>query len=423
MVRNEKPIARPRATARARPAVALVTLGGTLLTLALLTLVLLLAHATPAAAQLPPRDQMDPNITFLSDRQELLLVWSEDRGSGNLIYAKRVRANGLPVGGSGGGEWEATRLPPMRYGSPPPIKGDQRWPAVMEGLLVYSERVPGGADYDLYGQRLYSNGRPNGVPMLISGGPGDQVHPDVTRLDRGNRGGEFLVVWSEDTRDAGDVMGIRVDFALRRSRGPAFPVAKGPGTAEDPSIARDLLDQDSYLVLFTDDRSGNKDILGTRLTESGLPRGGPLGGHFPVIDSPEDDYAPEIVTSIEELSLGPTPTPERIRRPRETYRARNLLIWTTDHVTDGPNVMAHRLSNNGLPTGSTFLVAGGSGAQSWPAAALVSLKEGRPGAPREQRDEWLAVWTDNSLGTLDVVSSRVGLNGIARSTRRVLASD
>jgi hypothetical protein len=219
-------------------------------------------------------------------------------------------------------------------------------------------------------------------------------------------------------------MGIRIDFALRRSRGPAFPVAQGPGTAEDPAIARDLLDSNSYLVLFTDDRKGNKDIYGTRLTESGLPRGGPRGGHFPVVGSPEDDYAPEIVNSLEEPSLGPTPTPNpRDRRRRDSNQALNLLIWTTDHVTDGPNVMGHRLSVNGLPTGTSIEIAAGSGVQAWPAAALFSIEEDRPGGAQQSRDEWLTVWTDNTLGTIDVLSARLGTNGIARATNRVLVSD
>ncbi len=384
----------------------------------------LLWGTAPAGAQLAPRDQLDPNLTFLGQRQEHLLVWGEDRGSGNRIYAKRIRTNGIPIGGANGGEWEATRLPPARFGQPTPLKGDQRWPAVIDGLLVYSELAPGGTNYDLYAQRLYSNGRPNGTPMLVAGGPGDQKYPDVTPVDRGRRGAEYLVVWSEDTRDAGDVMGIRIDFALRRSRGPAFPIAKGPGTAEDPAIARDLYDDDSFLVLFTDDRSGNKDIYATRLVESGLPRGGPLGGQFPVIESKEDDYAPEIVNSLQKLAFGPTPTPgRRGRPPGDSSRARNLLIWTTDDVTDGPNVMAQRLNNNGLPSGHTFAVADGPGIQAWPAATLVNLQQTRPGAPSQQRDEWLAVWTDNGLGTLDVLSVRIGINGHIRNAGRVLASD
>ena len=62
-----------------------------------------------------------------------------------------------------------------------------------------------------------------------------------------------------------------------------------------PVISRDVSDPRYLLVLWTDDRNGNKDIYGTRVVDSGLPRGGPLGGQFPVIERPEDDYAPTLV--------------------------------------------------------------------------------------------------------------------------------
>jgi hypothetical protein len=385
----------------------------------------------PAAAQLAPRDQKDPNLTYLSARGEYLLVWSEDRGAGNRIYAKRIRANGFPLGGTNGGEWEATRFD-TGVTVPPPAKGDQRWPAVIDSLLVYGERVPGGTDYDVYAQRLFANGRPAGTPMLIAGGPGDQKYPDVLAVGRGNLGSEYLIVWSEDTKDLGDVMGIRVDYALRRSRGPAFPIAQGPGTAEDPAICQDLLQKENYLVLYTDDRAGNKDIWGVRLTASGLPRGGPVGGPFAVIKSPQDDYAAEIVNSAQRIELGPTPTPDRTKPPtpgaKTPQKGHNLLIWTTDDVKDGPNIMGQRLSDNGLPEGKPFLVAGDPGKQAWPAAALYTfegpnpLATSQPGEPH-QRDEWFAVWNDDKLGTLDVLGVPIGINGLMREHPRVVASD
>jgi hypothetical protein len=219
-------------------------------------------------------------------------------------------------------------------------------------------------------------------------------------------------------------MGIRVDYALRRSRGPAFPVAQGPGTAEDPVITQDLVDEDSYLVLFTDDRNGNRDIYGTRLAQTGLPRGGPLGGQFPVVQSSQDDYAPELVTSRQALVTGATPTPRggptpdpRGRRPSE--QVRNLLLWTTDDVANGPDVYGQRLAENGKPQGASFQIAGGPGAQSWPSAAIRLVR----GPERQERDEWLALWQDDRTGTFDVLGARIGVNGILRQTERVLAGD
>jgi hypothetical protein len=341
------------------------------------------ARAQPA----PARDQMDPALTYQPDRDEFLLVWSEDRGGGPRVMAKRVRGNGLPVGGAMGGEWEIAGTV-----DPTGQKGEQRWPSVEEDLLVWSEKLPGGTDFDLYAQRLFSNGRAQGHPVLIAGGPGDQRYGDIIRAS----GGEWLVVWSEDVNDAGDVMGRRLSNALT-PRSNAFPVAQGPGVAEDPAIAYDPGDSNFLIVFFTDDRNGNKDIYATRLADTGLPRSGPKGGQFPVVQSPENDYAPAVAVAN--------------FRGTGADSSRNILLWTTDSLTNGPDVMAQRIRSNGLPQGKPFAVAGGAGTQSAPAVAL------------HDADEWLAVWNGDAGGSLDVIGVDVRTNGIPRPQERVLASD
>jgi hypothetical protein len=357
-----------------------------------------------ASAQPVAVDQRDAELTYLQDRGEFLLFWSEDRGGGSRIYARRVSENGTPVGGATLGEWEATREGPQ--GSLVGV-GEQRWPSAIPGMLIYSERRPDATDFDIYGQRLFDNGRPSGLPMLITGGPGNQVFPSVISADRG-RGQEFMIVYSEDVRDAGDIMGIRVDYALRRSRGPAFPVAQGPGNAEDPTIAPDPAGG-GYLVMFTDDRAGNKDIYGTRLVESGLPRGGPTVGHFPVVDVPDDDFTPRVVLGEDRSNA---------RRVQDVY----LLLWTRLHLTDAENVLAQRLSNNGLPIGRPTAIAAGPGLQAWPAAAARHLPEERRG-PRDTTDDFLTAWLVDAAGTLDVLGTRVGLYGTARNRHVPLAVD
>lgn len=371
------------------------------LLLALTIAVGLAIAATPPAvdAQLAPRDQMDPDVLFMEQRNESLLVWSEDRGAGNRIFAKRIRFNGLPVGGPDGGEWEATGAT-----GPAGTKGDQRWPAIVDGLLVWSERVPGATDFDLYAQRLYGNFRAQGQPRMIAGGPGDQMHADIAR----SRSTEWLVVWSEDASDLGDVKGIRLSTALT-PRSAVIEIAQGPETAQDPTIARDLTNPNYFLVLWTDDRNGNKDIYGTQIAATGLPRGGSATfGHFAVIEAPEDDYAPTLLTSSAER----TPAP---RLPGRDTATRSLLLWTRDTVTDGPDVLAYRLRSNGYGAGPTLTVAGGPGAQAWPAAALKTRQSERP--------EWLAVWQADPLGTLDVMGVEVNTNGQIRRPVRPLATD
>jgi hypothetical protein len=284
-------------------------------------------------------------------------------------------------------------------------KGDQRQPAVVEGLLVWSEMAPGATDYDIYAQRLFSNFRAYGKPTMLAGGPGNQVSPDVVANGRNN---EWLVVWSEDTSDAGDVVGRRFGASLT-PRSSIFEVAKGPGTAEDPTIARDLFDTDSFLVLFTDDRNGNKDIFGTRITEAGVPRGGPLAGPFEVVKTPEDDYAPQLVVN----STRGQPVVAPVIRGGGS-QTRNVLLWTHDDVTDGPDVMAQRLNNNGLVSGAPFAIAAGMGVQTQPAGDLRT--EG-------SREQWLVTWSDDANGTLDVRGVELGLNGIIRRPSRLLATD
>ena len=356
--------------------------------------------AGSAEAQIGPRDQGESDLVFDEQRGQYLLIWVEDRGAGNRIFAKRIHENGLPVGGSEGGEWELTA--PTGTGAMAGQKGDQRHPAVVDDLLVWSEQAPGANDYDIYAQRLFGNFRAYGTPRMIAGGAGNQSFPDVVA---NNRNGEWLVVWSEDTSDAGDVMGMRLSAALT-PRSKVFEVAKGPGTAEDPTIARDLMDSDSFLVLFTDDRNGNRDIFGVRVSEAGLPRGGAASA-FEVVTSPEDDYSPTLVVNA-------SPVDRRIVRTRGP-RTRHALLWTTDHVTDGPDVMALRLNNNGIGQGDPFVVAGGQGAQQHPAGDLRSSDLGRA--------QWLITWSDDNTGTLDVVGVEVELNGITRRNPRTMVAD
>ncbi len=344
-----------------------------------------LLAAEPAAAQLAPRDQESPCLS--GD----MLVWTEDRGSGSRIYAKRIFPNGLPKGGAYDGEWMFSEPRTAYSGQPgsPAIIGDQRWPAVHRDAMVYSVKLPGSTDYDLYAQRLSTIRKAIGSPRLIAGGPGNQARADIAPLPNG----DWLVVWSDDVNDAGDIVGVRLTRALT-VRGSPFPVARGVGTADEPTIAADPSGYGRYLVLWTDDRNGNKDIFGTRLTASGLPRGGPTAGQFAVVATSEDDYSPELAVT----GLG-TPSSSAA-----------LLLWTHDDLKDGPEVWAQQIAMSGYVVGSTLALAGGPGVQAYPTAT-------------EKQGEWLAIWVDNTLGTLDIVGVEIGTNGLSRRRVRTFVAD
>lgn len=338
-------------------------------------------------------DQIDP------DMGSGLVAWSEDRGAGHRIYGKRLRSNGIPVGGPSSGDFYLTR--PTGLGGDADSTGDQRFPALGGPGLVWSERVDDVTGYDLFAQRLHANGLPSGPPRLLLSAPGDQLFADVISTASG-----YFVVYSEDTNDEGDVMGLRFTSALV-PRGVPFPLAQGEGAASDPTIVRDPLEPDRLLVYFTflPKDGDNSDIYGVRVSETGLPLGGPLGGVFPVVATPENEYAPFLLTGT---------FADSFRRGGDNQTS-NLFLFVRDDATDGADVYAQRLRANGLVVGSALKIAGGIGTQSWPTADIIS--------DENREDEWQLGWADDAAGTYDIVGQRLRFNGIPRARAYPLVGD
>jgi hypothetical protein len=339
------------------------------------------------------RDQTDP-VVAPGVAGGSLLAWTEDLGNGHRIMAKRIFSNGLPIGGAQGGAWSLTGQ--VNPGNPP---GDQRSPAFAEGLVFWSEKLDGGADYDIYAQRISGNGRTYGRPKLVVERPGNQSHPYVVQ-----GASELLLVWSEDSDDAGDIWGLRISASALTPRGAAFEVAKGAGSATEPIIVPDPTERNAYLVMWTDDRAGNLDIYGTRVVPTGLPRGGSTGGQFAIVETPENDHSPSAIISSDRLNDS---------RPESS---RSVLLWVHEDATDGPDVMAQRLRSNGYAFGGQIMVAGGPEAQ---LAPNVSLSED---------EDWYVVWSAANApagmgGSLDIYQIDLRFNGHSRIPSRRLVAD
>lgn len=366
------------------------------LALTILATSLGLVSAPIAFAQAPAPvevDQVDP-VVAPNIAGGSLLAWTEDAGTGHRIMAKRIFGNGLPIGGDRGGAWPLTGQ--VNPGNPP---GDQRSPAFAEGLVFWSEKLDGGADYDLYAQRISGNGRSYGHPKLVVERPGNQSHPYVVA-----GASELLLVWSEDSDDAGDIWGQRIASSALTPRGAAFEIAKGPGSATEPIVVPDPTERNAYLVMWTDDRAGNLDIYGTRIVPTGLPRGGSTGGQFAIIETPENDHSPTAIISNDRL---------KDSRPDS---ARSVVMWVHEDATEGPNVLAQRLRSNGYAYGGQILVAGGPEAQ---LAPNVSLSED---------EDWYVVWSAANSpagmgGSLDIYQIDLRFNGHTRTPTRRLVAD
>lgn len=355
-----------------------------------------LAAGRPVAAQSAGRDQVDPVLAGN------LLIWAEDGGAGHQLRFKRLSTNLLPRGGAAD---NGSAL--IRSADPAYQPGDQRGPAVADNLVVWSERLPGAPDYDLFAQRLGGAGFSVGAPQRLIERPGDQVEPSLVATDAG----EYLLVWSENGTDSKDIFGQRMSTALR-VRGAVLGIATGPANASEPAIVPDPSQLNSFLVLWTDDRKGNSDIYGTRVSRSGVPRSAPgaaAAAEFAVIEGPGNESSPAAVISVDALRGG-----IQAGRPQD---ARSLILWTEENGADGPDIKARRLHANGFAFGAGFTVAGGPGVQD--DATVTSGDDG-----------WAVAWSapgpakaPDQPATLDLFGVRVNDNGRVEPMVRSLLAD
>ncbi|SEM33953.1 hypothetical protein SAMN05444354_11549 [Stigmatella aurantiaca] len=118
-----------------------------------------------------------------------------------------------------------------------------------------------GASYDIYGTRVSGTGTvldTGGIP--ISTAAGYQYRPAVAY-----NGATFLVVW-EDTRGGTyDVYGARVSSAGTVIDTSGVPITSATGDQRDPVVSYN----GNFLVVWEDNRSGNYDIYGSRVSGTG----------------------------------------------------------------------------------------------------------------------------------------------------------
>ncbi len=228
--------------------------------------------AAPVYPAGPPRDQTQPAIAYNSHPQvqNFLLVWVEDRGFGDDIFAKRLFANGLPQGGSGQRGWKVLR-DDYETNRRAPLPGRRADPALVynptreEYFMVFSELGDETSGWDVYGIRLSAAGYGQGKPRRLASGPGHQRHPDVALFaDPGTRLEDYLVVWEDNARDIDEVWALRLQ-PNGIPRGSPYVMVKGLSNASDPTT-------NGAAVAWVDDRNGQSDIYYQRL-RNGIPSG------------------------------------------------------------------------------------------------------------------------------------------------------
>ncbi|MBV9952495.1 MAG: hypothetical protein JO291_11130 [Acidimicrobiia bacterium] len=193
----------------------------------------------------------------------------------------------------------------------------------------------------------------------------DKVAPSVAWS-----GNESLVVWEDYRNGNADIYATRIDGSGRVLDAGGFPVSRAPGPQTNPSVA---WNGSTFLVAWTDQRSGAPHIYATRVAENKAVSN-PNG--VAVSSATGEQSLPAVAASGSQF----------------------LVVWQ-DLRNTNVNIYATRVS----ATGS---VANRSGV----AISRAPNKQQRPvvaGSP----SGWLVTWDDGRSGGLDIFSTRVSTTG------------
>jgi len=232
-------------------------------------------RVTPGGARLPPPTTISqggsapdfrrlPAIAFGDSSS--LVAWYDQRAGDTDVYGARVTpdmevldSHGIPIA-TGPGDQEA---PAIAFGAG-------------EFLTVWQGQQMDA--HDLFGSRVAQDGSvldPDGFP-IDAGFQGDAA----VAFD----GTNFLVAWSKPYA-GGDVYCARVAPDGTVLDMPGIPVAVAPGDQRSVQLA---FDGTNYLLVWQDDRGGDWDVYGARVTPSAevLDPGGFLITHTPIVPPP-----------------------------------------------------------------------------------------------------------------------------------------
>lgn len=280
-----------------------------------------------------------------------------------------------------------TPLPPTPTLTEVPIvqtDGDQQFPAlahdsdVNEYLLVWADyRNKDTTEWDIWAQRLSSNGTPIGQSFVISEDPESQMLPKVV-YNPINK--EHFVVWyGKFSHTDRDIYARRVS-SIGQLRGDRISVSVTRGVNEiHPDVAYGSR-RNEYLVVWIDKRTEPYyDVYGQRLTNEGAKLGNPI----------------TIATT----------TNEETRWARVAYNRTDdeyLAVWDDQVSPSDYDVFAQRVSGQGSLLGSKVLLAQSLAYQQSARAVYNSVN-----------NEYLVVWQDgrNSANALDIYGQILSSGG------------
>ena len=220
-----------------------------------------------------PDSQERPDVVYNSAKDEYLVIWQDYRRGNWDIYGHRVSGQCSPLGDEFPVSQEPERqwYPALAYNS-----GENQY------LAVWWDHRNAATGGDIYGQRLSPGGESLGDDFPISTAQGLQRFPDAAYSNFDN---EYLVVWEDyrnPTSTAFDIYGQRVT-SDGKIKGDNFPISTAPDNQEHPALVYNDL-EDQCLAVWQDDRNYNAlswevygELLGDVAISKEAPIKAPLG--------------------------------------------------------------------------------------------------------------------------------------------------
>ena len=201
-------------------------------------------------------NQINPEIVYNPSTDQYLVVWGDSRNNYG-VYAQLVNANGTLSGSeifiSNGAYWQGR--PGVAYNS-----------TDNEYLVSWGD-IRGAANYEIYAQRIDSNGALSGSDFLVTGADtGYDLGIDYNSADN-----QYLIAWSEGDNPNRNVFAQRVN-ANGTLSGAALTISNATGNQYSPNVAYNSSADNQFLVTFTDGSSGSN-LYGQLVNGSGTLSG------------------------------------------------------------------------------------------------------------------------------------------------------
>jgi hypothetical protein len=228
------------------------------------------------------KNRFMPSVAYNAANDEYLVVWQYEVGSGVYeIWGRRI-----PWDGPGSYPEFLIIAWANRSFSEPRVA----WNSVRnEYLVIWNATDTTTWQYsDVAGYRVSANGvvQNPGMPIIIT--TSDQPHEADLVYSAALNG--YMVAWTRiDATTGYDIYGAFLDPDGAKITPPGeFPIYAGPSVQGSPAVTAD--DENHYMVVWSDDHSGDPDIYGQIFQADGSPITGP----FAIANTTDTEVWPDV---------------------------------------------------------------------------------------------------------------------------------